>query len=78
MKKMGIKLAIFLGIIIIAGTASLMILPFSETSSEKKEGPQNPIEASFQNMRSAEDNMMDFINQEKTEIAAQMQQFSFP
>ena len=75
---MGLKLAIFLGIVLIAGTAGLMFLPFAETSSEKKEGPNNPIQGTFENMRSAEENMMDFINQEKTEIASQMQQFSFP
>ena len=75
---MGWKLAAFIGIILIAGTASLIVLPFSESTSEKKEGSNNLLEGTFQNMRSAEDNMMNFINQEKTEIAAQLQQFSHP
>ena len=75
---MGWKLAAFIGIILIAGTASLIVLPFSDSSSEKKEGPNNPLQGTFQNMRSAESNMMNFINQEKTEIAAQLQQFSYP
>ena len=75
---MGWKLAVFIGIILIAGTASLIVLPFSDSSSEKKEGPNNPLQGTFQNMRSAESNMMNFINQEKTEIAAQLQQFSYP
>ncbi len=75
---MGWKLAAFIGIILIAGTASLIVLPFSDSSSEKKEGPNNPLQGTFQNMRSAESNMMNFINQEKTEIAAQLQQFSHP
>ena len=74
---MGMKLAVIIGVILIAGTASLMILPFADTPSEKK-GPNNPIQGTFQNMRSAEDKMMNFINQEKTEIAAQMQQLSLP
>ena len=75
---MGWKLAAFIGIVLIAGTASLIVLPFSDSSSEKKEGPNNPLQGTFQNMRSAEDNMLNFINQEKTEIAAQLQQFSHP
>jgi len=75
---MGWKLAAFIGIVLIAGTASLIVLPFSDSSSEKKEGSNNPIQGTFQNMRSAESNMMNFINQEKTEIAAQLQQFSYP
>ncbi len=75
---MGWKLAAFIGIVLIAGTASLIVLPFSDSTSEKKEGPNNPLQGTFQNMRSAESNMMDFINQEKTEIAAQLQQFSHP
>ena len=75
---MGWKLAVFIGIILIAGTASLIVLPFSDSTSEKKEGPNNPLQGTFQNMRSAESNMMNFINQEKTEIAAQLQQFSHP
>ena len=75
---MGWKLAAFIGIILIAGTASLIVLPFSDSSSEKKEGPNNPLQGTFQNMRSAESNMMNFINQEKNEIAAQLQQFSHP
>ncbi len=75
---MGWKLAAFIGIILIAGTASLIVLPFSDSTSEKKEGSNNPIQGTFQNMRSAESNMMNFINQEKTEIAAQLQQFSHP
>ena len=75
---MGWKLAAFIGIVLIAGTASLIVLPFSDSTSEKKEGPNNLLEGTFQNMRSAESNMMNFINQEKTEIAAQLQQFSYP
>ena len=75
---MGWKLAAFIGIVLIAGTASLIVLPFSDSTSEKKEGSNNPLEGTFQNMRSAESNMMNFINQEKTEIAAQLQQFSHP
>ncbi len=75
---MGWKLAAFIGIVLIAGTASLIVLPFSDSTSEKKEGPNNPLQGTFQNMRSAESNMMNFINQEKTEIAAQLQQFSHP
>ena len=75
---MGWKLAAFIGIVLIAGTASLIVLPFSDSSSEKKEGTNNPLQGTFQNMRSAESNMMNFINQEKTEIAAQLQQFSHP
>ncbi len=75
---MGWKLAAFIGIVLIAGTASLIVLPFSDSTSEKKEGSNNPIQGTFQNMRSAESNMMNFINQEKTEIAAQLQQFSYP
>ncbi len=75
---MGWKLAAFIGIVLIAGTASLIVLPFSDSTSEKKEAPNNPLQGTFQNMRSAEDNMMNFINQEKTEIAAQLQQFSYP
>ncbi len=75
---MGWKLAAFIGIVLIAGTASLIVLPFSDSSSEKKEGPNNQLQGTFQNMRSAENNMMNFINQEKTEIAAQLQQFSYP
>ena len=75
---MGWKLAVFIGIVLIAGTASLIVLPFSDSTSEKKEGPNNPLQGTFQNMRSAESNMMNFINQEKTEIAAQLQQFSHP
>ncbi len=75
---MGWKLAAFIGIVLIAGTASLIVLPFSDSTSEKKEGSNNPIQGTFQNMRSAESNMMNFINQEKTEIAAQLQQFSHP
>lgn len=75
---MGWKLAAFIGIVLIAGTASLIVLPFSDSSSEKKEGSNNLLEGTFQNMRSAESNMMNFINQEKTEIAAQLQQFSHP
>ena len=75
---MGWKLAAFIGIVLIAGTASLIVLPFSDSASEKKEGPNNPLQGTFQNMRSAESNMMNFINQEKTEIAAQLQQFSHP
>ena len=75
---MGWKLAAFIGIVLIVGTASLIVLPFSDSTSEKKEGPNNPLQGTFQNMRSAESNMMNFINQEKTEIAAQLQQFSYP
>jgi len=75
---MGWKLAAFIGIVLIAGTASLIVLPFSDSTSEKKEGPNDPLQGTFQNMRSAESNMMNFINQEKTEIAAQLQQFSHP
>ena len=75
---MGWKLAAFIGIVLIAGTASLIVLPFSDSTSEKKEGSNNPLQGTFQNMRSAESNMMNFINQEKTEIAAQLQQFSHP
>jgi len=75
---MGWKLAVFIGIVLIAGTASLIVLPFSDSTSEKKEGSNNLLEGTFQNMRSAESNMMNFINQEKTEIAAQLQQFSHP
>ncbi len=75
---MGWKLAAFIGIVLIAGTASLIVLPFSDSTSEKKETPNNPLQGTFQKMRSAEDNMMNFINQEKTEIAAQLQQFSHP
>ncbi len=75
---MGWKLAAIIGIVLIAGTASLIVLPFSDSTSEKKEGPNNPLQGTFQNMRSAESNMMNFINQEKTEIAAQLQQFSHP
>ncbi len=75
---MGWKLAAFIGIVLIAGTASLIVLPFSDSTSEKKEGSNNLLEGTFQNMRSAESNMMNFINQEKTEIAAQLQQFSHP
>ncbi len=75
---MGWKLAAFIGIILIAGTASLIVMRFSDSTSEKKEGTNNPLQATFQNMRSAESNMMNFINQEKTEIAAQLQQFSHP
>jgi hypothetical protein len=75
---MGWKLAAFIGIVLIAATASLIVLPFSDSTSEKKEGPNNPLQGTFQNMRSAESNMMNFINQEKTEIAAQLQQFSHP
>ena len=75
---MGWKLAAFIGIVLIAGTASFIVLPFSDSSSEKNEGSNNLLQGTFQNMRSAEDNMMNFINQEKTEIAAQLQQFSHP
>ncbi len=75
---MGWKLAAFIGIVLIAGTASLIVLPFSDSTSEKKEGSNNILQGTFQNMRSAESNMMNFINQEKTEIAAQLQQFSHP
>ena len=75
---MGWKLATFIGIVLIAGTASFIVLPFSDSTSEKKEGPNNPLQETFQNMRSAENNMMNFINQEKIEIAAQLQQFSYP
>ncbi len=75
---MGWKLAAFIGIVLIAGTASLIVLPFSDSTSEKKEGSNNLLQGTFQNMRSAESNMMNFINQEKTEIAAQLQQFSHP
>lgn len=75
---MGWKLAAFIGIVLIAGTASLIVMPFSDSTSEKKEGSNNLLEGTFQNMRSAESNMMNFINQEKTEIAAQLQQFSYP
>jgi len=75
---MGWKLAAFIGIVLITGTASLIVLPFSDSTSEKKEAPNNPLQGTFQNMRSAESNMMNFINQEKTEIAAQLQQFSYP
>lgn len=75
---MGWKLAAFIGIILIAGTASLIVLPFSDSSSENKEGLNNPFQGTFENMRSVEGNMKNFINQEKTEIAAQLQQFSYP
>ncbi len=75
---MGWKLAAFIVIVLIAGTASLIVLPFSDSSSGEKEGHNNPFQGTFQNMRSAEGNMINFINQEKTEIAAQLQQFSHP
>jgi len=72
------KLAAFIGFILIAGTASLIVLPFSDFSSENKEGLNNPFQGTFENMRSAEGNMKNFINQEKTEIGSQLQQFKFP
>ena len=70
------KAAAVLGIVLIIGTASLMIIPF--TSEKENVTKNSPIEATFEKMRSAENNMMDFINKEKTEISAQVQQFSFP
>ena len=75
---MGMKIAVIIGIALIMGTASLMILPFTDSPSTKNEGPKNAFEGTFQNMRSAEEKMNNFINQEKTEIAAQLQQFSIP
>jgi len=72
------KLAAFIGFILIAGTASLIVLPFSDSSSDNKEGLNNPFQGTFENMRSAEGNMKNFINQEKTGIGAQLQQFRFP
>ena len=48
-------------------------------SCEKEnDGPKTAFHGTFENMRSAEDNMMDFIDQEKSEIAAQLQQLSSP
>jgi hypothetical protein len=70
------KIAAFLGIVLIIGTASFMFLPFS--SEKENDGPKTPFHGTFQNMRSAEDNMMNFINEEKAQISAQLQQFSFP
>jgi len=72
------KLAAIIGFILIAGTASLIVFPFSDSSSENKEGQNNPFQGTFENMRSAEGDVKNFINQEKTAIGAQLQQFKFP
>ena len=53
-----------------------MFMPFADEKVDSK--TKTVLHATFENMRSAENNMMDFINKEKTEIAAQLQQFSFP
>jgi len=70
------KIAAFLGIVLIIGTASLIFMPF--TTEKEDNGPKTPFHGTFENMRAAENNMMNFINQEKKEISAQLQQFSFP
>ncbi len=72
------KLAAFIGFILIAGTASLLVLPFSDSSSDNKGGLNNPFQGTFENMRSEEGNMKNFINQEKVGIGSQLQQFKFP
>lgn len=61
-----------MGIALITITGSLSSLPFLMDENNSK----NSIEDSFSKLESSENRMLDFIEQEKNEIAIRMNQFN--
>lgn len=69
----GWKIGIVVGIILIIGTASLMALPFESESKRP-----NPVTTTFEEMEKSEEDLLDFIEQEKAELSTKMSPFSYP
>ena len=66
------KIGILLGIALITITGSLSSLPFLMDENNSK----NSIQDSFSKLESSENRMLDFIEQEKNEIAIRMNHFN--
>jgi uncharacterized membrane protein len=66
------KIGIILGIVMITITGSLLTLPFFMDENNSK----NSFQDSFSKLKSSENKMLDFIEQEKNEVATRMNQFN--
>ena len=69
-KEMGMKLGIIAAISIIALTGSLLALPFVMVEKESK----STQDIMFGKLKTAEDKMFDFIEQERNEYLEQVRQ----
>ena len=65
-------IGIILGIALIAITGSLLTLPFFMDENNSN----NSFQDSFSKLKSSENKMLDFIEQEKNDLAIRMSQFN--
>ncbi len=73
-KEIGWKLGIIAAISIITITGSLMALPFMMVEKESK----NTHDIMFGKLKTAEDKMLDFIEQERKEYQEKVKQATLP
>lgn len=72
MSKKKWKIGIFLGIVLITITGSLITLPLLMDENNTN----NSIQESFSKLKSSENKMLDFVQQEKNELATRMNQLN--
>lgn len=66
------KIGIFLGIALITITGSLITLPLLMDENNTN----NSFQESFSKLKSSENKMLDFVQQEKNELATRMNQLN--
>jgi uncharacterized membrane protein len=66
------KIGIFLGIVLITITSSLITLPLLMDENNTN----NSFQESFSKLKSSENKMLDFVQQEKNELATRMNQLN--
>jgi len=66
------KIGIFLGITLITITGSLITLPLLMDENNTN----NSFQESFSKLKSSENKMLDFVQQEKNELATRMNQLN--
>lgn len=72
MSKKKWKIGIFLGITLITITGSLITLPLLMDENNTN----NSFQESFSKLKSSENKMLDFVQQEKNELATRMNQLN--
>ena len=72
MSKKKWKIGIFLGIVLITITSSLITLPLLMDENNTN----NSFQESFSKLKSSENKMLDFVQQEKNELETRMNQLN--
>ena len=72
MSKKKWKIGIFLGIVLITITGSLITLPLLMDENNTN----NSFQESFSKLKSSENKMLDFVQHEKNELATRMNQLN--